>query len=131
MLSAAHTALHSSPLHVSHRVTLTHSFLPPAEAQKLVITTVDVGSNEGGTLTVSYSCDAIPTSVTGDDPYLAAVVVLEVVFVLCVLWNLWEEAREMMQCRRIYGSALSYFDSGWNWVDLTSIALQLTGVALW
>ena len=115
-----------------HRIAL-HPSLPcsPAEAQKLVITTVDVDSNMGGSLTVTYSCDAIPTSVSGDDPYLIAVVVLEVVFVLCVLWNLWEEAREMMQCKRIYGSALSYFNSAWNWVDLSSIALQLIGVALW
>lgn len=57
--------------------------------------------------------------------------VLECIFFACVLWNLWEEIREMQQCRRIYGTTLSYFDSAWNWIDLTSIALQLVGIGLW
>ena len=90
-----------------------------------------VNVDEGGTFDVTYSSRTVPLELYAGDAASVAVLVLQVLFLIGVAWNIFEEAREMRHCRRVTGTVLSYFDNRWNWLDLASLALQLSGVALW
>ena len=56
---------------------------------------------------------------------------LQVIYVLGLLWNMLEEAREMIHLKRSAGSVLSYFENAWNWVYITSLCVQWVGVGMW
>ncbi|CAI5497359.1 unnamed protein product [Closterium sp. Naga37s-1] len=57
--------------------------------------------------------------------------VLEIFYVLGLLWNVYGEACEMMDHVRMEGTVLGYFGLVWNWADLFSLALQFTAIAIW
>ena len=104
---------------------------PPAQLQKLIVFSVFVDVGEGGAMDVTYGSSTVPMELYAGDAASVAVLVLQVLFLVGIAWNIFEEAREMRHCQRVTGTLLSYFDSRWNWVDLASLALQLTGIALW
>lgn len=64
-------------------------------------------------------------------PSNAVRVALEVLYLCALLWNMVEEALQALRCKCTTGRALDYFQDPWNWLDLASISLQLTGVGLW
>ena len=102
-----------------------------AQAQKLVVFSVRTDVEEGGRMAVTYSADAIPTQAYGSNSTLVAILVLQILFVVGMVWNIMEEVQQMIHCMRVYGTLLSYFDSAWNWLDIASTALQIVGIALW
>ena len=93
--------------------------------------TISTDINQGGQMKVTYSEDALPTTVYGNDAYMIVVAVLQVIFIVGILWNMWEEVNEMIHCTKVFGTVLSYFDSAWNWLDISNLLLQVVGVAMW
>lgn len=57
--------------------------------------------------------------------------VLEVLLVVAVFWNIFEEIREMLRTKIETGSLTNYVKQFWNWVDILSLSIQLVGFSLW
>ena len=98
---------------------------------KLALVTIHSAVSAGGALDVTYEAQAVPLSVNGSGAWEVVLLVLECLFVLGLLWNVLEEGREMAYAHKTTGTVLSYFQSAWNFVDILSMAMQWTGVALW
>ena len=98
---------------------------------KLALVTIHSAVSAGGALDVTYEAQAVPLSVNGSGAWEVVLLVLECLFVLGLLWNGMEEGREMAYAKKTTGTVLSYFQSAWNFVDILSMAMQWTGVALW
>ncbi|CAI5509661.1 unnamed protein product [Closterium sp. Naga37s-1] len=104
------------------------------EARTFVLTTVTCSVNTGGQIGVTIKSQPAAMHMYGiGDTSTAntARLVLEIFYVLGLLWNVYEEAREMMDHVRMEGSVLGYFGLVWNWADLFSLALQFTAIAIW
>ncbi|CAI5986316.1 unnamed protein product [Closterium sp. NIES-65] len=103
------------------------------EARTFVLTTVTCSVNTGGQIGVTIRSQPALMHMYGSDssPVNTARLVLEIFYVLGLLWNVYGEAREMMDHVRMEGTVLGYFGLVWNWVDLLSLALQFTTIAIW
>ncbi|CAI5506833.1 unnamed protein product, partial [Closterium sp. Naga37s-1] len=105
------------------------------ESSTFVLTSVTAEVDTGGGLVTSFS--SLPVSTTLYPPTLTSVflLLLQAVYVLALLWNGVEEAVELRGRMKREGSVLSYFRSGWNWIDMTSLLLQwlalITWIVLW
>ena len=98
---------------------------------KLALVSIHTEVSPGGAMDVTYESEAIPLSVNGSGAWAIVLLVLECLFVLGLIWNVLEEGREMVYAKKTTGTVLSYFQSAWNFVDIISMAMQWTGVALW
>ena len=57
--------------------------------------------------------------------------VLEIILVVCIAAGLLSELMQLVADARRHRSLMPYFSSFWNWIDWTSLALFMTGIALW
>lgn len=64
-------------------------------------------------------------------PSNTARIVLEVIYLVALLWNIVEELVEMFRLKLEKGSFRFYFKQMWNWIDMTSILVQLAAIGLW
>ena len=99
--------------------------------QKFSLLTIHTEITTGGAFSTSYSSRAIPVSINGSGAAFYVLLILEVFYVLGLLWNMLVEAREMAHQKRTAGTVLSYFESAWNFLDILSLTVQCGGVALW
>mmetsp|Transcript_10574 Transcript_10574/g.42685 ORF Transcript_10574/g.42685 Transcript_10574/m.42685 type:complete len:2274 (-) Transcript_10574:246-7067(-) len=94
--------------------------------------------SEGGNIIVRYSIDLAkpqpywyaPGDAQGEQEHYGRIIA-ESVFCLLVLATAWGELMEVVSIVWKTGSAKQYFSSAWNYIDLVSIALHITCVALW
>ena len=94
--------------------------------------------SEGGNIIVRYSID-----LAKPQPYWYADgdaqseqehygrIIAESMFCLLVLATAWGELMELVSVMWKTGSARQYFASSWNYIDLVSIGLHISCVALW
>ena len=94
--------------------------------------------SEGGNIIVRYSVDLAkpqpywyePGDAKGEQEHYGRIIA-EAVFCLLVLATAWGEIMELVSIVWKTGTAKDYFSSAWNYIDLVSIALHITCVALW
>ncbi|CAI5476233.1 unnamed protein product [Closterium sp. Yama58-4] len=102
------------------------------EARTFVLTTVKCTVNGGGGMTVTFKSQ--PAAMALYDASSARNVVrlvLEILYLLGLLSDVWGEVYEMVDQAFTSGHVLSYFGHVWNWVDMLSISLQVTAVIIW
>ncbi|CAI5462638.1 unnamed protein product [Closterium sp. Yama58-4] len=96
-----------------------------------VLTTVRCTVNAGGSMAVSFKSQPAAMAMYDASAENIARLVLEVVYLVGLLWNVCGELQEMADRAAVHGSVLSYFGLFWNWVDMLSLALQVVAVVLW
>ncbi|GJP56726.1 hypothetical protein CLOM_g15778 [Closterium sp. NIES-68] len=101
------------------------------ESDTLVLTRVTAVVDTGGGLVTSFSSLSVPTVFYSGSPASILLVVLQVVYVLALVWNGVEEVVELRGRVRREGSVLSYLHSGWNWIDMASLLLQALALIIW
>ncbi|CAI5484991.1 unnamed protein product [Closterium sp. Yama58-4] len=57
--------------------------------------------------------------------------VLEIVYLVGLLWNVCGELQEMADRASTDGYIFSYFGQAWNWIDMLSLSLQVAAVVIW
>lgn len=107
------------------------SVLLAAEAEKLTVFSVVTEMDTGGTLKVTYEASVIPTQMYGGSATMVAIVIFQALYFIGILFNVVQEAREMLQAVKTSGTILTYFDSPWNWLDIASLVLEIIGISLW
>ncbi|CAI5484977.1 unnamed protein product, partial [Closterium sp. Yama58-4] len=105
------------------------------ESSTFVLTRVTAVVDTGGGLVTSFSSLSVPIDMYSQSLTSVFLLLLQAVYVLALLWNGVEEAVELRGRVKREGSVLSYFRSGWNWIDLASLLLQwlalITWIVLW
>ncbi|CAI7737974.1 unnamed protein product [Closterium sp. NIES-54] len=106
-----------------------------SESSTFVLTRVTAVVDTGGGLVTSFSSLPVPTTLYSQSLTSVFLLLLQSVYVLALLWNGVEEAVELRGRVKREGSVLSYFHSGWNWIDMASLLLQwlalITWIVLW
>ncbi|CAI5989980.1 unnamed protein product [Closterium sp. NIES-65] len=101
-----------------------------ADVNMFVLSKIHIEVDVGGKLGYSYRLVPIPV-----EPYSSASsyaqMVLEIIYVVCVAYNLLEEVNEMFQTYRHSGSFLHHFRQFGNWIDLLSLSIQVWGIVVW
>ncbi|CAI5983991.1 unnamed protein product [Closterium sp. NIES-65] len=101
------------------------------ETLTFVLTTVSCKVTTGGSMAVSIKSQPAAMAMYDASADNIARLVLEVVYLVGLLWNVCGELQEMADRAAIHGSVLSYFSLVWNWVDMLSLTLQVTAVVIW
>ncbi|CAI7881097.1 unnamed protein product [Closterium sp. NIES-53] len=101
------------------------------EARTLVLTTVRCTVNTGGSMAVTFKSQPAAMAMYDTSVRNIARLVLEVVYLVGLLWNVCGEVQEMADHAAMSGSVLSYFGLAWNWVDMLSLSLQAAAVVIW
>ncbi|CAI5998388.1 unnamed protein product [Closterium sp. NIES-64] len=101
------------------------------ETLTFVLTTVRCTLNAGGSMAVTIKSQPAAMAMYDASAGNIARLVLEVVYLVGLLWNVCGELQEMADRAAVDGSVLSYFCLVWNWVDMLSLALQLAAVVIW
>ncbi|CAI5468681.1 unnamed protein product [Closterium sp. Yama58-4] len=101
------------------------------ETLTFVLTTVTCTLNAGGSMAVTIKSQPAAMAMYDASADNMARLVLEVVYLVGLLWNVCGELQEMADRAAVDGSVLGYFGLVWNWVDMLSLALQLTAVVIW
>jgi len=83
-----------------------------------------------GKITISYNIQAVKVElyVTFEDKARGGMEVGLAIFAICALVI---ELNELYTCRMKYGTVKVYFRSAWNYIDLTSIGIQIVCVIYW
>ncbi|CAI7852725.1 unnamed protein product, partial [Closterium sp. NIES-53] len=101
-----------------------------ADVNMFVLSKIHIEVDVGGKLGYTYRLVPIPV-----EPYSSASsyaqMVLEIIYVVCVAYNLLEEVNEMFQTYRHSGSFLHHFRQFGNWIDLLSLSIQVWGIVVW
>eukprot|EP00271_Cylindrocystis_brebissonii_P012760 TRINITY_DN31_c0_g1_i5.p1 TRINITY_DN31_c0_g1~~TRINITY_DN31_c0_g1_i5.p1 ORF type:complete len:1582 (+),score=269.36 TRINITY_DN31_c0_g1_i5:725-5470(+) len=84
----------------------------------------------GGKIAVKYDINAINPQpyMSGEDWFRFA---LEVIFTICVIFNVFGEVKEFRARWRQTGNPLAHFLEAWNLVDLISLGIMIAGIILW
>ncbi|CAI7792463.1 unnamed protein product [Closterium sp. NIES-53] len=101
------------------------------ETLTFVLTTVMCTVNGGGSMDVSFKSQPAAMAMYDASADNIARLVLEIVYLVGLLWNVCGELQEMADRAATHGSVLSYFEQAWNWVDMLSLSLQAIAVVLW
>ncbi|CAI5983995.1 unnamed protein product, partial [Closterium sp. NIES-65] len=101
------------------------------ETLTFVLTTVTCTLDAGGSMAVSFKSQPAAMAMYDASAGNIARLVLEMVYLVGLLWNVCGELQEMADRAATDGSVLSYFGCFWNWIDMLSIALQVTAVVIW
>ncbi|CAI5951940.1 unnamed protein product [Closterium sp. NIES-64] len=101
------------------------------ETLTFVLTTVSCIVTTGGSMAVSIKSQPAAMAMYDASADNIARLVLEMVYLVGLLWNVCGELQEMADRAAIHGSVLSYFSLVWNWVDMLSLTLQVTAVVIW
>jgi len=92
--------------------------------------------SEGGNIIVRYSIDLAKPQpywygdAKGEQEHYGRIIA-ESMFCLLVLATAWGEFMELVSVMWKTGSAKQYFASSWNYIDLVSIGLHISCIALW
>ncbi|CAI5467891.1 unnamed protein product [Closterium sp. Yama58-4] len=100
------------------------------ESHLFVLTRVRFICQVGGQIAVKYEIEPVNVEVfrtEGDWVQLG----VTLVYVIAVLWNLLEEAREAFSLWLHTGRVWAYFRSLWNWLDVLSLTIQFSGIIMW
>ncbi|CAI5459978.1 unnamed protein product [Closterium sp. Yama58-4] len=100
------------------------------ETLTFVLTTVTCTLNAGGSMAVTIKSQPAAMAMHDASADNMARLVLEVVYLVGLLWNVCGELQEMADRAAVDGSVLGYFGLVWNWVDMLSLALQLTALII-
>jgi hypothetical protein len=57
--------------------------------------------------------------------------VFELLYVFSILKTIYDEASEAFKCFVATGRPLAYFSNGWNYLDVASLVISSTTIALW
>ncbi|CAI5990862.1 unnamed protein product [Closterium sp. NIES-64] len=98
-----------------------------SETLTFVLTTVSCKVTTGGSMSVTIKSQPAAMAMYDASADNIARLVLEMVYLVGLLWNVCGELHEMADRAAIHGSVLSYFGLVWNRVDM----LSLTLVVLW
>ncbi|GJP53169.1 hypothetical protein CLOM_g12358 [Closterium sp. NIES-68] len=100
------------------------------ESHHFVLTRVRFIFQVGGQMAVKYEIEPVNVEVfrTEGDWVQLGVTIL---YVIAVMWNLLEEAREAVRLWLQTGKVWTYFRSLWNWLDVLSLTIQFTGIIMW
>ncbi|CAI5517575.1 unnamed protein product [Closterium sp. Naga37s-1] len=101
------------------------------ETLTFVLTTVRCTVNGGGSMDVSFKSQPAAMAMYDASADNIARLVLEIVYLVGLLWNVCGELQEMADRAAKDGSVLSYFEQAWNWIDMLSLSLQAIAVVLW
>ncbi|CAI5983985.1 unnamed protein product [Closterium sp. NIES-65] len=96
-----------------------------------VLTTVTCKVNAGGAMDVSFKSQPAAMAMYDASADNIARLVLEMVYLVGLLWNVCGELQEMADRAATDGYVFSYFGCFWNWVDMLSLTLQVTAVVIW
>jgi hypothetical protein len=84
----------------------------------------------GGKIAVNYDVSGVSVELyTSPLDYFRAC--LEIIVALAVFYNIFSEIKEAVHLRRDTGSALNYFATLYNYVDVVSLSLMFTAIMLW
>ncbi|CAI5516021.1 unnamed protein product, partial [Closterium sp. Naga37s-1] len=101
------------------------------ETLTFVLTTVSCKVNGGGSMAVTFKSQPAAMAMYDASVDNIARLVLEIVYLVGLLWNVCGELQEMADRAAKDGSVLSYFEQAWNWVDMLSLSLQAAAVIIW
>ncbi|CAI5517574.1 unnamed protein product, partial [Closterium sp. Naga37s-1] len=101
------------------------------ESLTFVLTTVNCKVTTGGSMAVTIKSQPAAMAMYDASADNIARLVLEMVYLVGLLWNVCGELQEMADRAAIDGSWLSYFGLVWNWVDMLSLTLQVAAVVIW
>ncbi|GJP79153.1 hypothetical protein CLOP_g9398 [Closterium sp. NIES-67] len=101
------------------------------EARTFVLTTVSCSVSAGGSIGVVFKSQPAAMDMYGTSTESVVRLVLEVLYVVGLLWNVYGEVQEMLDYAHLEGSVLGYFGRAWNWVDMLSLALQISAIVIW
>ncbi|CAI5484993.1 unnamed protein product [Closterium sp. Yama58-4] len=96
-----------------------------------VLTTVTCKVNGGGAMAVSFKSQPAAMAMYDASADNIARLVLEVIYLVGLLWNVAGELKEMADRAAKDGYAFSYFGCFWNWIDMLSLTLQVAAVVIW
>ncbi|CAI5516639.1 unnamed protein product [Closterium sp. Naga37s-1] len=96
-----------------------------------VLTTVKCMVNAGGAMAVSIKSQPAAMAMYDASADNIARLVLEMVYLVGLLWNVCGELQEMADRAAKDGYVFSYFGCFWNWVDMLSLTLQVAAVVIW
>ncbi|CAI5484981.1 unnamed protein product, partial [Closterium sp. Yama58-4] len=100
------------------------------ETLTFVLTTVSCTLDAGGSMAVSFKSQPAAMAMYDASADNIARLVLEVIYLVGLLWNVCGELQEMADRAATDGSVLSYFEQAWNWVDMFSLSLQVVAVVM-
>uniref|UniRef100_A0A061RIA9 Polycystin cation channel family n=1 Tax=Tetraselmis sp. GSL018 TaxID=582737 RepID=A0A061RIA9_9CHLO len=86
--------------------------------------------SDGGTIDVSHKLHTVRVELYSEDADIVRLC-LEIFLTIATVGSLISELYEMVQVWRRTGSPMNYFQSAWNWIDLTSIALLVCTMCMW
>ncbi|CAI7792467.1 unnamed protein product [Closterium sp. NIES-53] len=101
------------------------------ESLTFVLTTVNCKVTTGGSMAVTMKSQPAAMAMYDASADNIARLVLEMVYLVGLLWNVCGELQEMADRAAKDGSVLSYFGLVWNWVDMLSLTLQVAAVVIW
>ncbi|CAI5990874.1 unnamed protein product [Closterium sp. NIES-64] len=101
------------------------------KSSTFVLTRVTAVVDTGGGLVTSFSSLPVPTTLYSLSLTSVFLLLLQAVYVLALLWNGVEEAVELQGRVKREGSVLSYFHSGWNWINMALLLLQWLALITW
>ncbi|CAI5516018.1 unnamed protein product [Closterium sp. Naga37s-1] len=101
------------------------------ETLTFVLTTVICMVKTGGSMAVTIKSQPAAMAMYDASADNITRLVLEMVYLVGLLWNVCGELQEMADRAAKDGSWLSYFGLVWNWVDMLSLTLQAIAIALW
>ncbi|CAI7792479.1 unnamed protein product [Closterium sp. NIES-53] len=96
-----------------------------------VLTTVKCTVNAGGAMAVTIKSQPAAMAMYDASADNIARLVLEMVYLVGLLWNVCGELQEMADRAAMDGYIFSYFGCFWNWVDMLSLTLQVAAVVIW
>ncbi|CAI7792460.1 unnamed protein product [Closterium sp. NIES-53] len=101
------------------------------ETLTFVLTTVRCTVNGGGSMDVSFKSQPAAMAMYDTSADNIVRLVLEIIYLVGLLWNVCGELQEMADRAAKDGSVLSYFEQAWNWIDMLSLSLQVAAVVIW
>ncbi|GJP56723.1 hypothetical protein CLOM_g15776 [Closterium sp. NIES-68] len=101
------------------------------ETRTFVVTTVSCTVSVGGSMAVAFKSQPAAMAMYDASADNIARLVLEIIYVVGLLWNVCGEVQEMLDRAAMDGSVLSYFGLAWNWIDMLSLGLQVAAIAIW
>eukprot|EP00897_Mesotaenium_endlicherianum_P006639 jgi/Mesen1/6002/ME000306S05267 len=100
------------------------------DARKFTNARIELTFQVGGNIAATYSISSLSVELYASSRDWLRFA-LEVLFVAGVLYNVKEEALEMMDAKRRTGKYSNHFTTLANYIDAVSMAIQLGGIFLW
>lgn len=86
--------------------------------------------SDGGSIDVTHKLHTVRVELYADSSDIVRLC-LEVFLTLATMLSLLSELKELVSIWRKTGSPANYFQSIWNWIDLTSIGLMWCTMCMW